>query len=68
MKAAGKSIELDDPTHRRADAQARDAVKDAACHAARFPLLRVPVPSEYDKAYLQKRIAETIDKTIVGNA
>lgn len=28
------AIELDDPTHRRADAQARDAVKDAACRAA----------------------------------
>ncbi len=54
------AIELDDSTHRQADAQARDAVKDAACHAAKFPILRVPVQSDYDKAYLQKRIAETI--------
>lgn len=54
------AIELDDSTHRRAEAQKRDGVKDAACRAARFPLLRVPVQPDYDKAYLQKRIAETI--------
>ncbi len=62
------AVELDDPTHRRSSAQARDAVKDAACHAAQLPILRVPVQSEYDKAYLQKRIAETIGKTSVNNA
>ena len=53
-------IELDDSTHRRADAQARDAFKDAACRAAGLPILRVPVQPGYDPAYLQKRISETI--------
>lgn len=53
-------IELDDSTHRRADAQARDAFKDAACRAAGLPILRVPVQPGYDPAYLQKRINETI--------
>ncbi len=62
------AIELDDPTHRRAEAQKRDGVKDAACHAANLPLLRVPVQPDYDRAYLQKRIAETINNIDVYNA
>ncbi len=53
-------IELDDASHAQASAQARDAVKDAACRAAALPLLRVPVQARYDPAYLQKRISETI--------
>lgn len=61
-------IELDDRSHSQASAQARDAVKDAACRAAGLPFLRVPVQSDYDKAYLQKRIVETIDKTSANNA
>lgn len=62
------AIELDDSTHRRAEAQARDSVKDAACRAARFPLLRVPVQAQYDAAYLQKRISETIPRACVGQS
>ncbi len=59
------AIELDDATHRSADAQKRDAVKDAACRAANLPLLRVPMQSGYDKAYLQKRIGETINPNTI---
>ena len=53
-------VELDDRSHASASAQGRDGVKDAACRAAGLPILRVPVQAQYDAAYLQKRIAETI--------
>ena len=57
------AIELDDASHAKASAQARDAVKDDACRAAQFPILRVPTQPGYDPAYLQKRIAEMIFPT-----
>ncbi|MEM1098698.1 MAG: DUF2726 domain-containing protein [Planctomycetota bacterium] len=41
-------IELDDASHDRESAQARDAVKDRALDAAGLPPLRVPARRSYD--------------------
>jgi hypothetical protein len=50
------AIELDDRSHFRADAQKRDAFKDAALVAAGLPLLRVRAAARYDVAGLRSSI------------
>lgn len=41
-------VELDDSTHQRADAQKRDADKDAAFRAGGLPLIRIPARGSYN--------------------
>lgn len=51
------AVELDDPSHRRADRRARDAFLEAALSAAQVPLVRVAAARRYDPAGLKARLA-----------
>ena len=51
-------IELDDRSHWRADAQERDAFKDAALAAAGVPIIRVRAAGRYDVAELRAMIGK----------
>jgi very-short-patch-repair endonuclease len=56
-------IELDDSSHQRADARARDAVKDAILEAAGLPILRVTARREYVVRELRELAMQKMDKT-----
>lgn len=49
-------IELDDPSHNRADRQRRDVFVDGAFAGAKLPLLRVPTKDVYDMAALREEV------------
>src|SRR6185312_7309345 len=57
-------IELDDSTHQRADAQTRDAVKDAILNAAGLPILRVTARREYLPKELSQSIANRLRNAV----
>jgi len=50
------AIELDDVTHRRADRQERDRLRDNLFEKAGLPLLRFPTAMTYDPRVIQARI------------
>lgn len=53
-------VELDDYTHSRKSAMARDAEKDAILAASGIPVLRVRVQSAYDSAALRSSILQFV--------
>ncbi len=50
-------VELDDRSHRRADARERDAFKDGALRAAGVPVLRVTAAGRDSDVHLKVRVA-----------
>lgn len=53
-------VELDDPSHNRAQAQKRDAEKDAILASAGVPLLRMNVDRVGDKAKIAREVGEKL--------
>lgn len=53
-------IELDDPSHQQADAQARDRRKDRFLQIADIPLLRFPTRQKWSAASIQQSIAKEL--------
>lgn len=49
-------IELDDPSHRKADRQGRDAFVNRAFAGAGLPLLRIPTRRQYDMKKLRQQV------------
>jgi hypothetical protein len=54
------AVELDDRSHWRADAQRRDAFKNAVLVAAGVPLLRVTAAARYDVAQLRANVQSAL--------
>ncbi|MBI3553007.1 MAG: DUF2726 domain-containing protein [Elusimicrobia bacterium] len=54
------AIELDDRTHERGDRRERDSFVEAACKAARLPLLRFSAQAHYDARDILGRVLETV--------
>ena len=54
------AIELDDPSQRRPDRQARDRFVNTALTAAGLPLLRVKVEEKYETSVLRKDIEDAL--------
>ncbi|MEM1211799.1 MAG: DUF2726 domain-containing protein [Planctomycetota bacterium] len=50
------AVELDDASHQKPDAQARDAVKDRALNAAGLELVRIRARGSYDPAQLRETL------------
>jgi hypothetical protein len=53
-------VELDDSSHRRAEAAETDRFKDAVFRAATLPLLRVPVRESYEVAQIAAMVQQAL--------
>lgn len=54
-------IELDDPSHNRADRQGRDAFVNRAFAGASLPLLRIPTQRKYDMKAIRQQVQRQLN-------
>lgn len=59
-------VELDDPSHRRPERQARDALVDSVMASAGIPILHVPTQPDYDVRILQEMLDDLLPHDAVA--